>query len=125
MDGIGHNSRPEEVDRGLMKYYGENDSVNAKVKRYDFSVENVGGTLMGVATLELNTPLDSTELSKIKDEITGQCSDGWGEGFGQREIKCDGREIYVSFWQSRDWSLQTAGEMGITEPKQELTMGGM
>ena len=125
MDDIEHNSLPEELDRGLMKYYGENDSVNAKVKRYDFSVENVGGTLMGVATLELNAPLDSTELSKIKDEITGQCSDGWGEGFEQREIKCDGREIYMSFWQSRNWSLQTAEEMGIAEPKQELTLGGI
>ncbi len=49
-----------------MKYYGENDSVNAKVKRYDFSVENVGGKLMGIATLVLNAPLEDKEMEKIK-----------------------------------------------------------
>lgn len=125
LDAITNNSLPEEKERGLMKYYGENDSVNAKVKRYDFSVENVGGKLMGIATLVLNAPLEDKEMEKIKEEISGQASDGWCEGFEQREIKCNGKEIYVSFWQSENWSLQTAEELGISEPKQELTMGGM
>ena len=64
-------------------------------------------------------------FEKIKEEISGQASDGWCEGFEQREIKCNGKEIYVSFWQSKNWSLQTAEELGISESKQELTMGGM
>jgi hypothetical protein len=125
MEAIEKNRLPEELGRGLMKYYGESDSVNAKVKRYDFSVEVVGDELMGVATLELNAPLDDKEMSRIKSEIEGQCSDGWGEGFEQREIKCGDRDVYVSFWQSKNWSLQTAEELGISQPKQELTMGGM
>lgn len=125
LEAIEENALPEEKDRGLMKYYGDNDSVNAKVKRYDFSVEVVGDELMGVATLELNAPLDDKEMSRIKSEIEGQCSDGWGEGLEQREIKCGGRDVYVSFWQSKNWSLQTAEELGISQPKQELTMGGM
>ena len=125
MEAIKKNRSPEELERGLMKYYGESDSVNAKVKRYDFSVEVVGDELMGVTTLELNAPLDDKEMSRIKSEIEGQCSDGWGEGFEQREIKCGDRDVYVSFWQSKNWSLQTAEELGISQPKQELTMGGM
>lgn len=125
LEAVANNSLPEEKARGLMKYYGNNDSVNAKVKRYNFSVENIRGKLMGVATLELNAPLDDKEMSKIKSEIEGQCSDGWGEGFEQREIKCDGRDIYVRFWDSRNWSLQTAEELGIIDAKHELTMGGM
>jgi hypothetical protein len=125
LKAIKNNSLPEESQRGLMSYYGETDSVNAKVKRYDFSVENVRGELMGVAVLTLNAPLDTAELEKIKETISGQCSDGWGEGFEQREIDCNGKEIYVSFWQSKNWSLQTAAELGIDEPKQEMTMGGM
>lgn len=125
LDAITNNSLPEEKERGLMKYYGENDSVNAKVKRYDFSVENVGGKLMGVATLVLNAPLEDKEMEKIKEEISGQASDGWCEGFEQREIKCNGKEIYVSFWQSKNWSLQTAEELGISEPKHEMSIGGM
>lgn len=125
LEAITNNSLPEEKERGLMKYYGDNDSVNAKVKCYDFSVENVRGNLMGVATLVLNASLNDNEMEKIKEQISGQASDGWGEGFEQREIKCNGKEIYVSFWQSKNWSLQTAEELGISEPKQELTMGGM
>ncbi|MGL5254524.1 MAG: DUF4314 domain-containing protein, partial [Brevinema sp.] len=124
-EALEKNSLPEEKERGLMKYYDSADSVNAKVKRYDFSVENVGGKLMGVATLQLNAPLDNNELEKIKLEISGQASDGWGEGFEQREINCNGKEIYVSFWQSKNWSLQTAEKLSIDNPKQELTMGGM
>ena len=52
--------------------------------------------------------------------VSGHASDGWGEGFEQREIKCGDRDIYVSFWQSKNWSLQTAEELGISESKQEM-----
>ena len=124
-EALEKNSLPEEKERGLMKYYGDNDSVNAKVKRYDFSVENVSGKLMGVVTAELNASLDERELGIFKQVVEGQCSDGWGEGFEQREINCNGKEIYVSFWQSKGWSLQTAEELGISEPKQEMSMGGI
>lgn len=125
LEAITNNSLPEEKERGLMKYYGDNDSVNAKVKRYDFSVENVRGKLMGVVTAEVNASLDGHEMQIFKQTVSGQVSDGWGEGFEQREIKCNGKEVYVSFWQSKNWSLQTAEELEITQPKQELTMGGM
>lgn len=124
-EALEKNSLPEEKERGLMKYYGDNDSVNAKVKRYDFSVENVSGKLMGVVTAELNAPLDERELGIFKQVVEGQCSDGWGEGFEQREINCNGKELYVSFWQSKGWSFQTAEELGISEPKQEISMGGI
>ena len=127
LKAIERNSLPEENRRGLMEYYGDKDSVNSKVKRYDFSVENVRGELMGVAILQLNAPLNDKELDTIKETISGQASDGWAEGFEQREIRTGGgKEIYVSFWNSgKDWSLQTGEELGITEQKHELTMGGM
>ncbi|MFV0516526.1 MAG: antirestriction protein ArdA [Aminipila sp.] len=125
LEALEKNALPDEKERGLMKYYSSIDSVNAKVKRYDFSVENVHGKLMGIATLQLNALLDDNELEKIKSEISGQASDGFGEGFEQREINCNGKEIFVSFWHSKNWSLQTAEELGISEQKQELTMGDM
>jgi hypothetical protein len=116
---------PEESERGLMKYYGEHDSVNAKVKKYVFSVEEVKGKLMGVAELTLNSPLDETEMGKIKSEISGQASDGFGEGFEQREIKCNGKDVYVSFWEAENWNLKTAEELGITQQNHEMKFGGM
>ena len=126
MEAIEENNFPEESRRGLMEYYGKNDSVNAKVKRYDFSVEVVDGKLMGVVTAQLNAPLDGEELKKLKQTVEGQCSDGWGEGFEQRDITCGDRDINVSFWNSsKNWSLQTAEELGIEDHAYTMEMRGM
>lgn len=114
---------PNEAKRGLMAYYDACDSVNAKVSKYEFSVEEVKGELMGVAILTLNAPLNEIELDQIKEVITGQASDGAGESFEQREINTADRSIYVSFWNPTDWSIMTAEELGITNHAQ--TMGGM
>jgi len=48
-----------------MKYYRNCDSVNAKVSKYEFTVEEVKGELMGVAVLTLNDALSEKELEKI------------------------------------------------------------
>lgn len=119
------NHRLDDEKRGMMDYYDEPDTVNAKVQKYLFDVEVIDGELMGVAVLTLNAPLNQGELIKIKEAIEGQCSDGFGEGLEQREIKCNGKEVYVSLWNSHDWSLKTAEEMGITEQKYEMKFGGM
>ncbi|KXL53787.1 antirestriction protein (ArdA) [Anaerotignum neopropionicum] len=125
LQAIERNALPEETERGLMRYYCDQDSVNAKVKRYDFTAEEVNGQLMGVANLILNAPLDDRELARIKDEITGQTSDGWGEGFEQREIKCNGKEVNVSFWGAKNWSLQTSEELEIKLQNHDMKFGGM
>ena len=122
LKAIEENNLPEEDQRGLMRYYDDHDSVNAKVSKYVFSVELVEGELMGVAVLTLNDELTPKELEKIKDNITGQASDGWSEGFEQREISTNMGDIYVSFWNSDYWFIKTAEEMGIEENQK---MGGM
>lgn len=123
LEAIERNNLPEEKERGLMRYYDAHDSVNAKISKYVFSAEIVDGELMGVAILTLNDDLTTSELQKIKDDITGQASDAWGEGFEQREIQTDIGDIYISFWNSsNNWFIKTAEEMGITENQ---IMGGM
>ena len=122
LKAIEENNLPEEEQRGLMRYYDDHDSVNAKVSKYVFSVELVEGELMGVAILTLNDELTPKELEKIKDNITGQASDGWAEGFEQREISTEMGDIYISFWNSDNWFIKTAEEMGIEENQK---MGGM
>lgn len=59
----------------MMKYYSERDSLNAKVSKYEFTVEEVGGELMGVAVFTLNDDLTEKELDLIKSEVTGQASE--------------------------------------------------
>jgi hypothetical protein len=106
---------PGEEQRGMMKYYSERDSLNAKVSKYEFTVEEVGGELMGVAVLTLNDDLTDQELELIKNEISGQASDGYGEGFEQNEIQTEDRAIYVSFWNHENWSIKTAEELGLSD----------
>ncbi|SMB80057.1 Antirestriction protein (ArdA) [Desulfonispora thiosulfatigenes DSM 11270] len=77
MEAIEKDNLPEENQRGLMRYYDDHDSVNAKVSKYVFFVEMIDGELLGVAVLTLNDNLTPQELEKIKDDITGQASDGY------------------------------------------------
>lgn len=77
---------------------------------------------MGVAVVRLTKPLDEAELNDLKDYITGQYSDGWGESFEQHEIQSDGKEIYVHFWNSENYYIKTGEEMEqMREP--DLTEG--
>ena len=112
---------PEETERGLMQYYGADDTVNDKVRSYVFTVERVQGQLMGVAECHIKSELTAEELERLKEDISGQASDGFGEGLEQRPIKTPGGEIYVSLWSSnKNWSIMTQDEL-----EQGQQMGGM
>ena len=73
------------------------------------------------------------ELAGLKDFLSGQASDGWGEGLEQQAIRVDGGEFYVHLWQIDGWSIQTEAErFGQTQaPAKDMkhgttmTMGGM
>jgi hypothetical protein len=46
--------------------------------------------------IETNRELSDDEIESVKDYLTGQCSDGWGEGIEQDS---DSKEIYgLKFW---------------------------
>ena len=106
------NRMPEEKERGIMNWYNDKDSVEQKVRSVVFAVEERDRQLWGVAECQITQDLTPEELDKLKDYISGQASDGWGEGFEQREIQLDrGEELYVHLWSfDPGWSIQTEQE---------------
>lgn len=89
----------------LMQYYHEDDSVRNKVVTAVPSVEVHGNKLCGCLTVELKETLLDDEQTVLCNYITGQYSDGWGEGFEQREIDVGDGKLYVHFWQDHDFEI--------------------
>ena len=90
----------------LMRYYREDDSVRSKVVSAVPSVEICGNKLCGCLTVELKETLLDDEQTVLCNYISGQYSDGWGEGFEQREIDVGDGKLYVHFWQDHDFELK-------------------
>lgn len=108
---------PEEQERGLMRWYDRSDTLSWKVKSAFFGVEEKDGVLWGVADCRIDSPLEGEELRRLVSYLSGQASDGWGEGFEQRPISLDRAELYVHLWQDKDW------EMSATDPEQKESPG--
>ena len=67
---------------------------------------------------------NSAELDELRDYLTGQSSDGFVEGFEQREIRtAEYGNVYVSFWNDSDeWSLLTEEELEQQEMEESMDM---
>ena len=75
--------------------------LSNKVTSAEWDIEVVNGTAYGNITCELCEPLDMDEQAELIDWITGQNSDGLGEGFEQRPVDTGDGELFVHLW---EWS---------------------
>ena len=94
----------------LMQYYHEDDSVRNKVVTAVPSVEMHGNKLCGCLTVELKETLLDDEQTVLCNYISGQYSDGWGEGFEQRDIRVDDGTLAVHFWQEDGFKMTPSFE---------------
>ena len=95
-----------DFDGDLMQYYHEDDSVRSKVVSAVPSVEIHGNKLCGCLNVELKEALLDDEQTVLCNYISGQYSDGWGEGFEQRDIRVEDGTLAVHFWQDHDFELK-------------------
>ena len=93
------------------EYISDHADIKGKVLFAEWGVEEHRGALYGKIDCYLSEELSPEETERLKDAITGQNSDGLGEGFEQREIHIDDGDLYVSYWQSGDeYFLHTEDE---------------
>lgn len=116
---------PSEGERGLAVYL-DND-LSRKVYSINPSVEEWNGELWGVTEMQTHGTLSPSELAELTEWLSGQFSDGWGEGLEQREIKVEDGELYLSFWDSSDrFFIKPEDELkGSQSFGYGMTMGGM
>ena len=104
----------------LMQYYHEDDSVRHKVVSAVPSVEIHGNKLCGCLNVELQRSLNEGEQAVLCDYISGQYSDGWGEGFEQRDIRVDDGTLAVHFWQEDGFEMTPEREMQQESATREI-----
>ena len=123
-DALNRDTANDEND--MATYYNKDDGVSEKLTSAVWSVELHGGRLFGRIDCSLKEPLTAEETEHLREWITGQCSDGLGEGFEQQPIDTEDGKLYVSFWHSgEDYAMMTEDEFEDYLQNTEMTIGGM
>lgn len=120
---------------GGLAYYLDDRYPEAKEKVRDIriGVMELEGEVVGLAVVRAIEELSQQGIEEIKDYLTGQYSDGWGEGFEQRPIEewreeaayeeydeeeddyytytdYENHELYLSFWSFKEWEIRLLEE---------------
>ena len=113
-------------ENDMAAYYNEDDGVSEKLTSAVWSVEMHGDRLFGRIDCSLKEALTAEETEALRDWVTGQCSDGLGEGFEQQPIDTMDGQLFVSFWNSGDdYAMMTESEFDEYLQQNEMQMGGM
>ena len=113
-------------ENDMAAYYNGDDGIKEKLTSAVWSVELHGGRLFGRIDCSLKESLTTEETEHLREWITGQCSDGLGEGFEQQPIDTEDGKLYVSFWHSgEDYAMMTGDEFEDYLQNADIQMGGM
>ena len=99
-------------DQDMAQYFHEDAGLKEKLASMVWGVEVYRGELFGKIECSLKEEMTPAEEEILKDYITGQNSDGWGEHFEQQPIDTEDGDLYVSFWNSGDdYAIMTQDEL--------------
>ena len=101
---------PAEVDRGLMHWYCDSDSVNRKVHSVKFRPARRGGTVWCVADCKLREPLSPKELEKLKGFIELHAATTWSDLLEKNPVRAGDSALTVQIWRKDGWSIRTEKE---------------
>lgn len=89
----------------LLAYYDGPEEVREHLVSIIPSVAVQDGKLCGCTAITYRQDLSEHQWNALFRDIAGQYSDGWGEGFEQRDIEVDGGILNVHFWQSDGFEM--------------------
>ena len=100
--------KENEAAGDLVPYiHGEIGTIlEGKVLSIVPSAEIVDDELMGCAVVTLREPLNGPQTAALREYLTGQYSDGWGESFEQQEIEVSDGTLYVHFWSRERFNIE-------------------
>ena len=129
----------KEIQRALQKYSGslpergladymDNILLKRKVISMIPKIEEWDQKLWGVLEVKSHGELSEGELQEVKKEWRGQCSDGFGEGFFQKEIWTREGLLNVDLacnLLSIEFKTEQELKGGDPEQMREMQLGGM
>ena len=118
-------AREQATEINMADYVGNHAKIKEKLVFAEWGVEERRGMLYGKIDCYLTEALTPEETERLRDAVSGQNSDGFGEGFEQREIPIDEGDLYVSYWHSGDdYFLYTEDEMNELAQANGMKFGG-
>jgi hypothetical protein len=96
------NSMSEIGTDGLAEYLDLKSDLYDVVESIIVGVEKQGENIISKTTIKTNEELTDDEIDELKDYITGQFSDGWGEGFEQNPIADWDEEEETEEWDEEE-----------------------
>jgi len=96
----------------MLAEYIHDEGLSNKVYSMTPTVVEHDGRLWGAMVMQLSGTLTPEDINELKVYISGQNSDGYGEGLEQHGIRVPDGELYVSFWHSgNDYAIYSWEEL--------------
>ena len=111
------------MNEDMKDFFYDDDNAQKKMVTVMWGVEEKNGVLYGKTEIKLREPLTPEEKEKVRDWVSGQNSDGFGEGLEQRPIETEDGDLYVSMWNSDNYFIYDSDE--FEEYLSQQQNGGM
>ena len=92
-------------------------------ERKTFCVAEKKGILYGKVDFKLREPFTAEEKEKVKEWISAQNSDGFGEDLQDKHIETEDGNLYINLWSFDDYFVYDEDEMNEYLSQQQN--GGM